>query len=86
MNVIHTLKTDIDEGSYSSDGSFLVSAVTILCILFEVASISKLSEQDCTTIALLLRESYRPEKSTCPAYAALQVHLPATNFRYYKNN
>ena len=84
MNVVHTLKIDIDKGSSYSDGSFLVSAITILCILFEVAIISQLSEQDCSTIALLLRESYRPEKNTCPAYAALQVHLPTANFGYYK--
>ena len=82
MSIIHALKTDLEKGACHTDGSFLVSAITILCILFKVDSVSKLSEQDCGTIALLLRESYRPKKSTCPAYSALLMHLPPTNFRY----
>ena len=85
MTIVHTLKADIDKCTHATpaDGSFLVSAITILCIVCKIVTISQLSEQECVAMALLLRESYRPEQRTCPAYATLEKHLHDTEFRYY---
>ena len=83
MGIVRTLLTELDECTDEryTNGSCLVSAITVLCILFRTVSFNQLSEENCTAIACLLRESYRPEKRTCPAYAALDKHLPTTDFR-----
>ena len=84
MNIVHTLRTDLDKCTPGTpaDGSFLMSAITVLCIVHEVFIISQLSEQDCVAIALLLRESYKAKNRTCSACATLVKHLQETEFRY----
>ena len=84
MSIVRTLSAELDECTDAryTNGSCLVSAITVLCILFRTVTLSQLSEENCTAIACLLRESYKLDKGTCPAYAALDKHLPATNFRY----
>ena len=84
MGIVHTLLTELNECTDAryTNGSCLVSAITVLCILFRTVTLSQLSEENCTAIACLLRESYKPEQSNCPAYAALEKHLPTADFRY----
>ena len=83
MGIVRTLLTELDECTDEryTNGSCLVSAITVLCILFTLFLLTNSHEENCTAIACLLRESYRPEKRTCPAYAALDKHLPTTDFR-----
>ena len=57
-----------------------MSVVTVLCIVYKIVSLGQLSELKCAAIALLLRESYRPEQKTCHAYAALEKCMQ-TDFR-----
>ena len=84
MDIVHTLQTKLEKCTdrRRAAGSFLVSAITVLCIVYKIDALSQLSQQDCCAIACLLRESYRPEKNTCLAYAALEKYLPTTDFRY----
>ena len=84
MGIVRNLSVKLNECTDAryTNGSCLVSAITVLCILFRTVSLSQLSEENCTAIASLLRESYKPEHRTCPAYAALDKHLPTAEFRY----
>ena len=81
INIVHTLSAECTDERYTN-GSCLVSAITVLCILFRTDTLNQLSEENCTAIACLLRGSYKPEHRTCPAYAVLEKHLPAKEFRY----
>ena len=65
-----------------TNGSCLVSAITVLCIMSRTASLNQLSEEHCSAMACLFRESYRPSKMTCPAYDVLNQHLTTEDFRY----
>ena len=83
MSIVHTLSAELDESTEAryTNGSCLVSAIAVLCILFRTVTLSQLSEENCTAMACLLRKSYKPEHRTCPAYAALDKHFPTTDFR-----
>ena len=81
MSIVHTLSAECTDERYTN-GSCLVSAITVLCIVFRTVSFNQLSEENCIAMACLLRESYRPEQRTCLAYAALNKHLPTADFRY----
>ena len=83
MNIVHTLLTELDEHTDEryTNGSCLVSVVTVLCILFCTDTLQQLSQENCGAIACLLRESYGSEKRTCPAYAALDQHITTESFR-----
>ena len=85
ISIVHTLSVKLDKCTDAryTNGSCLVSAIAVLCILFRTVTLrSQLSVKNCTAIACLLRKSYKSKQRTCPAYAALEKHLPATNFRY----
>ena len=82
MSIVRTLTVDESTDARYTNGSCLVSAITVLCILFRTVTLSQLSEENCTAMACLLRKSYKPKHKTCPAYAALDKHLPTTEFRY----
>ena len=83
MSIVRTLLTKLDECTDEryANGSSLVSAITVLCIVFHTNTLNQLSEENCSAAACLLRESYMPDKGICPAYAALNKHLPTTEFR-----
>ena len=81
-SVIHSLLRKIEQCSDESQiGASLLSSVTVLCIGSETDTLTQLSEETCVDMANLLRESYRPENNTCPAYYALENHIPTENFR-----
>ena len=82
-SVIHSLLTkivqcDVDENQI---GASLLSSITVLCIGSETDTLAQLSEETCVDMANLLRESYRPENNTCPAYYVLEDHIPTSKFR-----
>ena len=82
-SVIHSLLTkivqcDVDENQI---GASLLSSITVLCIGSETDTLAQLSEETCVDMANLLRESYRPDNNTCPAYYVLEDHIPTSKFR-----
>ena len=83
MSIVRTLQAQFNKctDSRCTDGLLLVSTITVLCIVHKIVSIGELSEQDCSAVALLLRESYRPEQKTCQAYVVLEKYIP-TDYRY----
>ena len=80
MSIVHNLQAKLDNCTYKRcvDGSFLVSAITVLCIVDRIIHFDKLSEQACVGLAIMLREFYRPRQRTCPAYAVLKYHIDMT--------
>ena len=82
-SVIHSLLRKIQQCSEDEiqTGASLLSSVTVLCMGSETDTLAQLSEETCVDMANLLRESYRPENNTCPAYYVLENHIPTKNFR-----
>ena len=82
-SIIHSLLTKIEQCGMdkSPTGANLLSSVTVLCIGSETDTLARLSEETCVDMANLLRESYRPENNTCPAYYVLEDHIPTSKFR-----
>ena len=81
MKIVNTLLTEVSNERYTN-GSCLVSAITVLCIISRTASLNQLSEEHCCAMACLFRESYRPSKMTCPAHVVLDEHPMTKDFRY----
>ena len=83
MSIVSTLQEELDRctSSRRTDGSILISVITVLSIIHKTVSFSQISEENCVAMANLLRESYKPEHKTYPAYAALDKHL-TTDIRY----
>ena len=67
----------MDSSCTYADGSVLVSAITTLCIAYKTSTLIQLSEQNYIEMVNVIRESYRPYNGTCPAYHALEKHLPS---------
>ena len=84
MYIVDTLSTEHDEyiDERYTNGSCLVSAITVLCIMLRTDSLNQLSEEHCCAMARLFRESYKPIEMTCPAYVVLDEHLKTRDFRY----
>ena len=65
----------------SVKGKYLVSSVTLLCIIYNTISFDQFTEKECNVMVNLMHMCYQPVEMICPAYDTLCQHIPTEAFR-----